>query len=356
MEEIISCLELYFKKGLGNITIKKLIEKYGFGKTVLELDYETLEKDFGENVAKIITNKDENIKNLALKELEKAEKLGAKIIPLSSYDYPSNLKNIPDPPAIIYVKGNLPIIENSLAVVGSRRHSNYGSFVINTIIREIAKNKVNIVSGLALGIDTLAHKVALEEDSFTTAVLGSGIDIVYPPENKKLFESIAEKGCIISEFPIGTKPSAYTFPQRNRIIAGLSYGVFVVEAPEKSGSLITANLANEYGRLVFTVPANINISSAKGNNKLLKDGAILITDFEDLKEYLSFLRSNLQNFQFTDLTPIEKEVLMFLSSKKHYDEILEAFISKYQDIDSILFNLQLKNLIGFDSMFYYKIV
>jgi DNA processing protein len=353
MEEIVSCLELYFTKGLGSVTIKKLLEKYGSSTVVLEADYETLKTDFGENTAKIIVERDKNLKDVALKEVEKAQKLNIKIIPLSSPDYPTLLKNIPDPPTVLYVKGNLPILENSLAVVGSRKHSNYGNFVINTIIREVAKSKVNIVSGLALGIDTLAHKVALEEGSFTTAVLGSGLDVVYPYENKKLFDSIVENGCVISEFPFGTKPSAYTFPQRNRIIAGLSYGVFVVEAPEKSGSLITANLANEYGRLVFTVPASINNIYGKGNNILIKDGSIPITDFEDLKDYLPFLKPSFSDIDFSELSQDEKEILMFLDTKKHYDEILARFYNK--DVDGILFNLQLKNLIHSDSLFYYRV-
>ncbi|WP_297890058.1 DNA-processing protein DprA [Sulfurihydrogenibium sp.] len=356
MEEILSCLELYFTKGLGNITIKKLIEKYGSASVVLEIDYQTLKTDFGESLAKVITERDKTLKDVALMEIEKSEKMNVKIVPLSSPDYPSLLKNIPDPPAVIYVKGNFPIPENTLSVVGSRRHSNYGTFIVNTIIRELAKNKVNIVSGLAVGIDSLAHKVALEEKSFTTAVLGSGLDIFYPPENRKLFESIVENGCVISEFPLGTKPSAYSFPQRNRVIAGLSYGVFVVEAPEKSGSLITANLANEYGRLVFTVPTNINNTYGKGNNILIKEGAIPITDFEDLKEYLPFLKSPLSGLDLYQLTSEEKDILMFLDTKRHYDEILQKFYNKYPDIDSILFNLQLKNLIQSDSMFYYRVV
>ncbi|WP_028950777.1 DNA-processing protein DprA [Sulfurihydrogenibium subterraneum] len=356
MEEILAYLELYFIKGLGAVSIKRLIEHYSDASNVLNADFNDLKENFGENIAKLITNRDFTLKEMALKELEKAEKLGVKIIPISSSEYPFLLKNIPDPPSVIYVKGNFPIPENTLAVVGSRKHSNYGVYIVNSIVRELAKSCVNIVSGMALGIDTLAHKVALEEGSFTTAVLGSGIDVIYPFENKKLYEMILEKGCIISEFPFGTKPSSYTFPQRNRIIAGLSYGVFIVEAPDKSGSLITANYANDYGRLVFTAPANINLSTAKGNNTLIKEGAVAITDFEDLKEFLPFLNPSISVDYLSDLKEEEKEVLMFLDAKKYYDEILERFSEKYPDIDAILFNLQLKNLIQSDSMFYYRVV
>lgn len=356
MEEILACLELYFIKGLGNVSIKKLIEHYSNATNVLNADFNDLKENFGENIAKLITNRDFTLKEKALKEYEKAEKLGVKIVPLSYQDYPFLLKNIPDPPPVIYIKGIFPIPENTVAVVGSRKHSSYGVYVVNSIVRELAKSGVNIVSGMALGIDTIAHKVALEEGSFTTAVLGSGIDVVYPFENRKLYDKITENGCVISEFPIGTKPSSYTFPQRNRSIAGLSYGVFIIEAPDKSGSLITANYGNEYGRLVFTVPANINLSTAKGNNSLIKEGAIAITEFEDLKEFLPFLKSSVNIDYLSDLTEQEKEVLMFLDSKKYYDEILEKFSNKYPDIDSILFNLQLKNLIQSDSMFYYRVV
>lgn len=356
MEEILSCLELYFIKGLGNVSIKKLIEHYSTATSVLNADFNDLKENFGENIAKLITNRDTSLKEKALKEYEKAEKLGVKIVPLSYQDYPFLLKNIPDPPPVIYIKGIFPIPENTVAVVGSRKHSSYGVYVVNSIVRELAKSGVNIVSGMALGIDTIAHKVALEEGSFTTAVLGSGIDVVYPFENRKLYDKITENGCVISEFPIGTKPSSYTFPRRNRSIAGLSYGVFIIEAPDKSGSLITANYGNEYGRLVFTVPANINLSTAKGNNSLIKEGAIAITEFEDLKEFLPFLKSSVNIDYLSDLTEREKEVLMFLDSKKYYDEILEKFSNKYPDIDFILFNLQLKNLIQSDSMFYYRVV
>ncbi|MGC8868272.1 MAG: DNA-processing protein DprA [Sulfurihydrogenibium sp.] len=355
MEELIATLELYFTKGLGPATIKKLIEKYSSSKAVLEKDYDTLKNDFGESIAKIVTQREASCRILAEKELEKADKFDVKLVPLSSQDYPFLLKSIPDPPPVLYVKGIFPIPENTLAVVGSRKHSSYGSYVVNTIIREAAKSKVNIVSGMALGIDTLAHKVALEEGSFTTAVLGNGIDIIYPPENKKLFEKIVESGCVISEFPFGTKPSAYTFPQRNRVIAGLSYGVFVVEAPKKSGSLITANIANDYGRLVFTVPANINMHSAQGNNALIKDGAIAITTFEDLQEYIPFLKSSVSTNSLSDLEPIEKEILVFLNTKRHYDEIVSQFYDKYPDIENVLFTLELKGLIQSNNLFYYRV-
>jgi len=355
LNEILSSLEISFIKGIGNITFKNLILKFKTSENILNTDFNQLKENFGENIANLIVNRDKSLREIALKEYEKALKYNIRIIPFSSENYPKLLKEIPDPPILLYVKGNLNNSDNSLSVVGTRKYSNYGLYVANSIVKELAKNGVAIVSGLASGIDTLAHRITLKENGYTIAVLGNGIDIVYPYENKKLYEEISEKGCIISEFPFGTKPSQYTFPNRNRIIAGLTYGTFVVEAPAKSGSLITANYANDYGRLVFTVPANINLSTATGNNLLIKDGAIPITNFEDFKDHLPFLNFKKENFEkVLDLTEEEKFILQIIGSDKVYiDKIIESVDGKF-DVFTVLNEMVIKGILSEEFGFYYR--
>ena len=355
MNEILSSLEISFIKGIGNITFKNLILKFKTSENILNTDFNQLKENFGENIANLIVNRDKSLRERALKEYEKALKYNIRIISFSSENYPKLLKEIPDPPIVLYVKGNLSNSDNSLSVVGTRKYSNYGLYVANSIVKELANNGVAIVSGLASGIDTLAHRITLKENGYTIAVLGNGIDIVYPYENKKLYEEISEKGCIISEFPFGTKPSQYTFPNRNRIIAGLTYGTFVVEAPAKSGSLITANYANDYGRLVFTVPANINLSTATGNNLLIKDGAIPITNFEDFKDHLPFLNFKKENFEeVLDLTEEEKFILQIIGSDKVYiDKIIESVDGKF-DVFTVLNEMVIKGILSEEFGFYYR--
>lgn len=356
-DEIKNSIVLSNLKGIGKRTFKSLLERFETAKNVLDIkNREIIQREFGNNVFNILNSIKKEDFDKAVKELEKAQKLNIKIIPYSSREYPSLLKQIPDPPAVLYMKGNWQTNLNSISVVGTRNPSSYGKYIVENIVRQIAKNPVSIVSGFAYGIDSLSHKVALEEDCYTVAVLGNGIDIIYPPENRKLYYQIEEKGCIISEFPIGTPPSKYTFPMRNRIIAGLSYATFVVEAPAKSGSLITANIAFEYSRPVFTVPANINVVSATGNNKLIKENiAIPVTSAEDIFLNLPFLlKNNMSEKSLLDLSDKEKDVLEFLTQQRYIDEILERF-NLDPEIDNILLMLQIKNLIKQEGNFYYRI-
>ena len=201
-------------------------------------------------------------------------------------DYPKVLLEIPDPPPYLYVKGELRGSETAVAVVGSRRASTYGMLTTTRLATELAAHGVTVVSGMARGVDTAAHRGALSGGGRTIGVLGCGIDVVYPPENRKLFEEMAEKGALVSEFPLGTLPLAENFPRRNRIISGMSRGVLVVEAMENSGSLITAQFALDQGREVFAIPGNINTSSSRGANRLIKQGAKLVESVDDILEEL----------------------------------------------------------------------
>jgi DNA processing protein len=217
-------------------------------------------------------------------ELDRADSMGVEIVVCIDSRYPRNLLNIYDYPPFIYVAGTLVPDELCVAVVGSRLASVYGRFTTEKLSRELALKGVTVVSGLARGIDAAAHRGALAGRGRTIAVLGTGIDTIYPPENKKLAEMIVENGALVSEFSMGTPPNASNFPARNRIISGISMGVVVVEAGEKSGSLITARIAAEQGRSVFAVPGEMGAAGSRGTNHLIKQGATLLEDIDDIFE------------------------------------------------------------------------
>ena len=213
-------------------------------------------------------------------------------ISINEKEYPQQLKNIYDPPQCLYVLGNKNILkQRGIAIVGSRKCTNYGKEMAIKISEELSKNKINIISGLAIGIDSYAHfgniKIQNNKNEYgkTIAVLGSGIDQIYPKQNVELARKIIQTGgCIISEYPIGTMPKKEHFPQRHRIISGLSIGVVIVEAQEKSGALITADFAIEQGREVFAVPGDVNKKESVGSNQLIKDGAKMVTSIIDILE------------------------------------------------------------------------
>jgi DNA processing protein len=221
-------------------------------------------------------------------ELERIESAGAKVITFLDRRYPDRLRMIPDPPPILYVKGDLkPADEKSIAVVGSRSASEYGRRVARDLCRGLVSMGFTIVSGMALGIDGAAHQSTLNVGGRTVAVLGSGVDRAYPPDHETLYRRIVENGAVISEFPMATRPIAYNFPARNRIISGMSLGVLVVEATEKSGSLITARLALEQGREVFAVPGEVGASRSRGSHRLIRQGAKLVENVNDIIEELA---------------------------------------------------------------------
>jgi DNA processing protein len=218
-------------------------------------------------------------------DLEASVKAGCQVVEYSSDDYPPRLKQIPDPPLVLYVRGDVKVLSrHAVAIVGARRPTAYGSQVAQRLSHDLAQRQLVIVSGLARGIDSAAHRGALEAAGKTVAVLGSGIDVIYPRENKRLAEQVIESGALISEFPPGTSPAPENFPIRNRTISGLSLGVLVIEAAEYSGSLITARLALEQNREVFAVPGNITSAQSFGPNHLIKQGAKLVDEWIDVIE------------------------------------------------------------------------
>ncbi len=209
----------------------------------------------------------------AARDLEASAKTGCQVVAYASDDYPPRLKQIPDPPLVLYVRGDVKVLSrHAVAIVGTRRPTAYGGQVAQRLARDLAQRQLVIVSGLARGIDSAAHRGALEAAGKTVAVLGSGIDVIYPRENKRLAEQVSENGALISEFPPGTSPAPENFPIRNRTISGLALGVVVVEAAEYSGSLITARLALEQNREVFAVPGNITSAQSFGPESSHKAG------------------------------------------------------------------------------------
>lgn len=210
-----------------------------------------------------------------------------KEISIDDINYPTNMKKIYDFPQRLFCKGNIELLDNrpKLAIIGCRDYSEYGKKVAIKFSYELAKKRIVIVSGGARGIDSFAHKGCLMAGGETIVVLGNGLDYIYPPENKDLEEEILRnKGLIISEYPLGTKPSKYTFPARNRIISGISDGVLVIEAKQKSGTLITVDFALEQGKNIYVVPGNINSVNSVGTNELIKQGAKLVSNINDILE------------------------------------------------------------------------
>ncbi len=223
----------------------------------------------------------------AKSELTAAEKAGCQVVCFSEDGYPPLLREIADPPLALYVKGDVKTLSSpAIAMVGTRRPTAYGSSVAHRLAADLASRQAVIVSGLARGIDSASHRGALEGKGRTVAVLGSGIDVIYPRENKRLAEKVVESGALISEFPMGTAPIPENFPIRNRIISGISLGVVIVEAAEYSGSLITARLALEQNREVFAVPGPITSAQSFGPNLLIKQGAKLVDGWLDVVEEL----------------------------------------------------------------------
>ena len=221
----------------------------------------------------------------AAKQIEASAKAGFQLVTFASDDYPPLLKQTADPPLALYARGDVKALaEHAVAIVGTRRPTAYGSSVAHRLAADLAQRRLVIVSGLARGIDSASHRGALEGKGKTVAVLGSGMDVMYPRENKHLADRIAEAGAVVSEFPLGTSPAPENFPTRNRIISGLALGVIIVEAAEYSGSLITARLALEQNREVFAVPGNITSAQSFGPNHLIKQGAKLVDQWIDVVE------------------------------------------------------------------------
>lgn len=287
----LAALTLAFTPGLGPRKIKLLIDHFGTAQTVCEADAVALKDVEGIGPKLVAAIMQARANDKAAKELERAAHLKTQLIALGSVDYPEALQQIYDPPTVLYVRGHLPASlfgalneVRAVGIVGTRKASPYALDLARMVGRQLAERDISVVSGLALGVDSAAHEGAISAATGqTVAVLGSGVDTIYPRQNGRLAERILDgHGAIISEYPIGTQPRAENFPGRNRIINGFSRGVMVVEAGNKSGALITADFAMEEGRSVFAVPGRVGDPRATGVLELLKQGACLLQSAEDI--------------------------------------------------------------------------
>jgi len=287
MDGELGWLALSLAPGIGDRTFHRLLRRFGSPDRVFTSRRSELGEIPGLKKKTIDAIKSPALRETAQKEIIRLRSLGIQIIQWGTGKYPNYLANISDPPPLLYLKGTLlPEDERAVALVGSRQASAYGLSVCNKICKELAWQGWTVVSGMARGIDSAAHRGALEGGGRTLAVWGTGLDVVYPKENLTLSKEIASSGAILSEFPLGTPPEPGNFPVRNRIISGLSLGVVVVEATVRSGSLITARMALDQGRQVFAVPGPIGRPTVEGAHRLIKEGAKLVESAEDIIEEL----------------------------------------------------------------------
>jgi len=297
---------------------------------------------------KNINNIKKNYRKIAQTEFEKAEENNIKVVSLNSNYYPQLLKEIFQPPEFLYVRGDISVLnkKNKLAIVGSRRQNAYGKDVLNAIIPDICKAGIITVSGMAYGIDSTAHGITLLNSGKTIGVNAGGLLNLYPKGNSALFPKIQKNGCIISEFPLEVKPRPFFFPIRNRIISGISKSVLVVQATIRSGSLITARLATEQNRDVFTVPGDIYSSLSSGPHYLIKQGAKLIENSNDILEEFGIKPEEVKPLNI-NLSTKEKNLLDIIpdSSVKNIDYFVEKTKFNISDIISILMGLVLKGVV-----------
>jgi DNA processing protein len=286
-------------------------------------------------------------------QLKRLNRIGGRIITIWDSDYPDLLKKTYDPPALLYLLGRfLSEDRNAIAIVGTRRPSQYGQTIAEMFTKDLAAVGITITSGLARGIDTIAHAAALKSGGRTIAVIGSGLDVPYPPENRKLMEMIAHQGAVVSEFPMGTKPDATNFPRRNRIISGLSLGTVIVESGEDGGAMITASTALDQNREVFAIPGAITDKRAYGPHKLIREGrAKLVQQVDDILEELGphvrhLLKKERASEPVVEMTMFERNIYNALSEQPlHIDSLAETVNTSTADALVNLLSLEFKGLV-----------
>lgn len=343
-------LALHSIDGLGPIRLKRILDHFGDPKIAWGADHkEFLKLGIPEKVVVLLAQKRKTID--PEEYTASISKLGIKWLTIFDEGYPANLKQIYDPPIILYYKGKiLPEDQRAFGVVGTRKMTGYGKEVTEKLTRELSEMGFTIVSGLARGVDTQAHKSALEVDGRTLAVLGGGLQEIFPPENTSLAEKIADgRGGVISEFPPDYTSLPGNFPARNRVISGLSLGVLVTEAAQDSGSLITARLALEQGRDVFAVPGPITSHLSGGTAQLIKSGAKLVTSIDDILEEMGIEKTQNEKLKvqnYGNLSGVEKKVLGCLENEgKHIDEIVRETKLESPDVASCLVKMEISGIV-----------
>ena len=347
-------LALHLIPGLGNIVFKNLLERFFSPERIFQADVprELMEvggvrREVAEHIVSRACSED------PIRVLDHVTRLGARVTTYSDPEYPPALRQIHDPPMILYIKGrHLPPNPTLAGIVGSRNPTSYGLKAAEEIAQGLARRGIGIVSGMARGIDAAAHWGCLGGLGFTVAVLGTGIDRVYPASNRKLHAQIVEKGAVFSEFPPGTPPEPKNFPIRNRIISGMSQGIIVVEATKKSGSLITASLALDQGREVFAVPGSINSFKSTGCHFLIKQGAILIENSDDVLDGLGLNYTCVKKTDTFAEKPLpemnESETKIYLligDYPIHIDQIVRESGMGPATISSLLTGMELSGII-----------
>jgi DNA processing protein len=350
MSDIKYSIALSMLQDIGPVGAKKLLSVLGTSEKIFTSEFEALLAVEGIGI-----NRARNIKEFSSwkdveKQIKVLEKSEIKAVSFDDSLYPEMLREIEDAPIVVYIKGDIqPQDRYAVAIVGSRKPTHYGVSVTEKISEELASMGFTIVSGMARGIDALSHTGALRAGGRTIAVLGSGLDVPYPPENKMLMDKIAGSGCVMSEFPLGTLPEKENFPRRNRLISGLSLGVLVIEATSDSGSLITARYALEQSREVFAVPGNITAPNSEGTNELIRSGAILTRKAEDIVEELApvlkgFIKS--KDKIRIELTDEEEKICNLLSGEpKQIDIISRESGLPASKVLGILLGLELKGAV-----------
>ncbi len=340
-------------KGLGAVRIKAIWQQFGDLETAWNADIRHLQEVEGISKVQAESIIEQRSKIDPAGELDDVKKYGLTLLTLQDPEYPDILKEIYDSPPVLFVKGRLlrQDYRRSIAIVGTRTPTPYGMKVASELASHLASSGVTVISGMALGIDTKAHQGALKvEGGRTIAVLGSSVERVTPVSNRRLYEAIIERGAVISEYPVGTPPSPWHFPQRNRIISGLSKGVVVVEGSEDSGALITAKAALEQNRAVFAVPGAVNSPMSKGANKLIKEGARLVESVQDIFEELNWKIAPPGKAVSKESAPSleEDEKLLYAQlgpEPLHIDQLMRATGLTSSKVSAILLSLELKNII-----------
>ncbi|MFO7859868.1 MAG: DNA-processing protein DprA [Desulfosalsimonas sp.] len=344
--------------GVGPLTCKRLVEHFGSPENVFCADESRLLQVEGMGAKSARAVLQGGNRQQAQQEIARCQKRGYEIIAADHARYPWRLARISDPPPYLYAFGRPLDPEPAIAVVGTRNPTRYGFSMARRLSADLADMGLTIVSGMARGIDTAAHQGALGAGGSTVAVLGSGLSVIYPPENRKLYFDISRQGTIVSERPVDDPPNSYNFPARNRIISGMCLGTVVVEAAKKSGSLITARLAAEQNREVFAVPGNINSYKSSGAHNLLKQGAKLVERAQDVIEEIAPLLLSVKNseganfrhpenqIQAPDLTAEQARVYHALDPyPAHIDELARELSMDAGALLSVLLNLELKGMV-----------
>ncbi len=357
LEQLTNLFLLLSVERIGPTKLRVLLNKFKKVENILSADVKDIASvdGIGFNLAtriqKVNSNR-EKVKNKIKLEIEKLKSIDGEIITVWDREYPSLLKRIYDPPLIIYTIGKFVEEDKfSISIVGTRNPTNYGKIQAERITQELAKQGITIISGLARGIDSVTHRATLKTDGRTIAVIGSGLDVIYPPENRKLFYEISKHGVIVSEFPLGTKPDAQNFPRRNRIISGLSLGTVVIETGLPGGALQTASFALDQNREVFAVPGNLGTKQSEGTNMLIQKGeAKLVTNSEDILVELKLkIRPSINKIRTkskVELNLFEEKILESLQTQQlHIDKIAAQTQISTSDCLVHLLSLEFKGMV-----------